>query len=110
MDRNDTFSPALFQLLGGYLNQDWGLEYATAWEAVKAFKDDSTESQVDEIVQYLDSLLADKTSEPNLKGPANLEEPLKDILLSHGLGYSPNAHGYATRTWVQELREHLSRG
>lgn len=91
---------ALENLLGGYVNQDWDLDYSDVWEAVRAFIGDQPGSVVDEARSQLWELLNSNKS----------EEDLKRVLISEiGCGYWPPGDGLTFRTWLEGVAQYLGK-
>ena len=86
-----TTTPALEQLAGVYLNQDWVLDYKTWEAAVDAFISESSEdvpllpAEIERVLAAVDS-----------------DEELRDYLFTLGMAYDADSHeGY--RAWLSEI-------
>ena len=86
-----TTTPALEQLAGVYLNQDWVLDYKTWEAAVDAFISESSEdvpllpAEIERVLAAVDS-----------------DEELRDYLLTLGMAYDADSHG-GYRGWLSEI-------
>jgi hypothetical protein len=90
--------PDLFQLFGGYLNQDWTDEY----ETIDAAIDDFAAGDLvlgKRTIKQLDDLL--NTRDDNL---------LSGILEKLHLGYYYEADGFTARSWLEYLRSRFRGG
>jgi hypothetical protein len=94
----DTEFPALFQLFGGYFNEDWREEYPTPAAAIAAFKVEAPRDAVRATAAELDTLLA-----------AGLDDDALSRLLDLGFGsnYVPQRDGIGVSTWLAEVRDAL---
>lgn len=91
--------PALAQLVAGYLNQDWPLDYDDVWHAVQAF---SAQEPAALIAQARDQALELLEAEAT-------EEGLRRVLVDElGSGYSPPGDDLAFRAWLQRVAEVLA--
>ena len=82
--------PALEQLLGGYLHEDWGDDYTDVWQAVDAFVDRQP-SHAPAVPGEITRLLSECDSE------TVLEQRLTDL----GLAYYPPGLGWQSyRAWL----------
>jgi CdiI immunity protein len=94
----DSEYPALYQLFGGYLNQDWRTEYRTPDEALDAFKQEAPIAAVHDALVELDRL-----------EELHLDDATMSRLLSEGFecGYQPPLDGVDTVEWIRRLRTRL---
>jgi hypothetical protein len=90
--------PALWQLLGGYLHQDWQDDYESPSAALRDFVSGEPSYVVDlptEIEKVLNSTPDD----------AALEETLVDL----GSGFLPSGAGQNPREWLRSLKDETQR-
>lgn len=88
---------ALHQLLGGYLNEDWYLEYGEPWVAVEAF--------VREEPDFAPSLRADIDL---VVAEAASDQELETRLGRLGLGYAATTAGWSSyRVWLLALADRV---
>jgi hypothetical protein len=87
--------PHLFQVFGGYLHQDFDLEYASPDEALSAAGQEyhDVPAAVSEIDRMLESGLDDRH--------------LTDAVERLTAGYSPELDGWQIRPWLDHAREIL---
>jgi hypothetical protein len=89
--------PALEQLLGGHLHEDWADDYADVWQAIDAFvarQPSYAPAAPGEIAQLLDECGSDGV----------LEQRLEDL----GLVYYPPGLGWKSyRTWLLAVSDRL---
>lgn len=96
-----TGSQALTELVAGYLNQDWPLDYATVWDAVRAFCDEEPPTVVAQARNQALQLLRSVDS----------EEELKRVLVDElGSGYWPPGENLTFREWLERVVSALSGG
>jgi len=88
---------SLDQLLSGYLNEDWYLEYGDPWVAVEAF--------VREEPDYAPSL---RTDVQRAMAAADSDLELERCLDSLGLGYAATTAGWDTyRNWLVAVADRV---
>ena len=88
-------TPALYHLLGAYLNQDWFDFYATEDDAVDAYVKE-TPDLVDRLPNEIDELVAQYSTDPELEL----------YLDSIGCEYRPSADlGY--REWLRQIADRV---
>jgi hypothetical protein len=92
--------PNLFQVLGGYLHQDFDLEYDSPDEALRDAADSQGHDQIAGAIREIDHLLASDIGENDLM---RLVERLT-------AGYSPQLEGWDARGWLRHARELLAAG
>jgi hypothetical protein len=91
--------PDLAQFFGGYLHQDWAMEYPDAHAAVGAAIAESSPDRLTECRHQLDELLATVETEEEMQPVVN------DLT---GWGYSPPGDGWSSyRDWLIEVRTRL---
>jgi CdiI immunity protein len=91
--------PGLFQVLGGYLHQDWDIEAETPDDALRLAAEEGPK-QAAAAVREIDMLLASDVDDKQLM---RLIERLT-------AGYSPELAGWEARAWLVHARELLSTG
>ncbi|GAA2143393.1 hypothetical protein GCM10009844_15840 [Nocardioides koreensis] len=93
-----TTTPALWEFLGGYLHQDWALEFTNEWQALDQFISDAPElasSMTDEI----NRVLSEHKSEDDLHA----------YLAQLGANFRPlDEAGY--RGWLSEIARRVEAG
>jgi hypothetical protein len=89
--------PALEQFAGGYLHQDWRLDYDNAWEALDDFIDGQPEL-VTPLSRELKSLLAKQLTDEELAG----------VLVTHGADHIPRGTDGTAKGWLQEVAARVS--
>jgi hypothetical protein len=88
--------PELFQFLAGYLHQDWGLDAATAAEAVEQAIAGTPRARYATVEHELDDLLASHPDDFSLRAAvADLCE------------YLPSGDGMSDRDWLMRVRARL---
>ena len=94
----DSEYPALFQLFGGYLHQDWRTEYSSADAAIDSFKQDAPIDAVHDALVELDRLLE-----------LQLDDSAMSRVLIDGFecSYQPQLDGTDAVSWVQHVRDLL---
>jgi hypothetical protein len=92
--------PNLFQVLGGYLHQDFDLDYDSPDAALRAAATGQGYEQIGGAIREIDRLLA---------GPIG-EDELMRLLERLTAGYSPELEGWGARDWLAHVRELLSAG
>lgn len=90
--------PALEQFLGGYLHQDFDLDFGTAEDAVAAFAKEGPHESVRAVCDELDNALA--------MLDAGREQPEK-FLLRLGCYFNPAADGLTVNDWLNRVRKTL---
>lgn len=98
MSASDEY-PELYQLFGGWFNQDWTLDIEEGgdWpDAVDLFVDDQGVEQAGRARQELDRLLATDAD----------DDRLWQVLDALGSYYRPEAGG--TRAWLVAVRDRLA--
>lgn len=90
--------PELEQMLGGYLGQDWPLDYDTWQGAIAAYKKEAGPNAVRQAMSELDALLAHHPDEGELQR----------IGVALGCDYEPSADGSGYREWLQAVRGSLA--
>ena len=96
----DVELPALYQLFGGYLHQDWKLEYADWPLAIEAFRQDAPphlrEGAIIEIAQLVEAEFS--------------EEELATLLYpSLDCNFLPPARGLSNKEWLLQVAELLKK-
>jgi hypothetical protein len=91
--------PSLFQVLGGYLHQDWDIDAETPDDALRLAAEEGPE-QAGAAVREIDALLASEVDDKHLM---RLIERLT-------AGYSPELEGWRARDWLLHARELLRPG
>ena len=89
----------LRQLLGGYLHQDWNLEFRSPDDAIAAFKQREPQECVQATYRELQEVL------PLIEGMHNPDEFLWQTLWCY---YYPKADGLTVTAWLERVREMLS--
>lgn len=84
--------------LGGYLHQDWPLDYDDAGEAIRAFKGDLTAAELEEAVAEVTRITEQHRSEDDLR------RVLVDELR---IDYWPPGDGLTFRSWFDDLERIL---
>ena len=92
--------PNLFQIFGGYLHQDWDLDYESPEAALRDAADGQGPDQVDAAIEEIDGLLA---------GDLDPQETIK-IVARLTPGYSPVRDGWEIRPWLVHARSILKSG
>lgn len=87
----DPHYPALWQLMGAYLHQDWDLDHATADAVAHEFIDQDI-SHYASFRSELQALLDDST-----------DEQLEPLMAESGAYGVPSADGRDARQWLTEL-------
>jgi hypothetical protein len=85
--------PGLFQILGGYLHQDFDLEFASPDEALRAASLEASE-QIERALAEIDTLLK--------SGLAHRE--LERIVERLTSGYARELDGWDARAWLTHAR------
>ena len=88
---------ALRHLLGSYLHQDFGLEFETAADAVRAFATSEPTSAVRAAADDIDLLLAD----------AGFQASPSAVLLGLGCQYDPLSEGRTVAGWLRQVQQEL---
>ncbi len=86
--------PQLFQLFGGYLNQDWA-DYGTADAAIDAFASEGPDERP-AAAQEVSKLLRDQD-----------DDALEQLLGELGTGYDYRADGFSARSWFERIAGRL---
>ena len=86
--------PALWQFLGGYLHQDWDLDYGTTSDALHDFMEGSDELAT-QLPLEMEQVLTTKTD----------DEVLERFLVELGSCYVPSRAGKNPRTWLRDLQD-----
>jgi hypothetical protein len=92
------------QLFGGYLNEDWNLEFGTTDDAVSAYMRDKgpgAESDLKELARSILEFVGKYSSDEELT--AALSKQL-------WCGYFPPGDGLSTRRWLEGVAARLERG
>jgi hypothetical protein len=92
--------PNLFQVLGGYLNQDFDLDFDSPDAALRAAADEQGDEQVAGAIREIEDLLASELGDDELM---RLVERLT-------AGYSPELEGWSARPWLRHVRDLLTAG
>ena len=94
----DSEYPALFQLFGGHLHQDWRDEHESPDDVIDSFKEDAPIAAVHDALVELDALLA-----------LQLDDETLSSVLVDGLGcaYQPQLDGITAVAWLQHVRTRL---
>jgi CdiI immunity protein len=89
--------PALSHLLGSYLHQDFGDEFSTAMDAVRAFAANEPADSVRSAADEISILLQDERfrSSPD------------SVLFALGSYYDPTSEGLSTPDWLRQVQEAL---
>jgi hypothetical protein len=88
---------ALHQLVGGYLNEDWHIDYGDPWVAVQSFVQDEPD--------YAPNLRADIELAVAQAGTDQEMEKLLDRL---GLGYAATSAGWESyRAWLLAVADRV---
>jgi hypothetical protein len=90
--------PNLFQVLGGYLHQDFDCDFASADEALRTAAEEQGREQVAGAVREIDALLAGGFDDRTLIA----------IVERLTTGYSPVLDGWEIRPWLEHARAILA--
>ncbi len=89
--------PNLFQVLGGYLHQDWDVDFETPDDALRAARAGQGSEQIRGAIAEIEELLA-----------ANVDDDAVDAIVRPMTGgYDPKADGRTARQWLRHVREVL---
>ncbi|HVM17614.1 MAG TPA: contact-dependent growth inhibition system immunity protein [Gaiellaceae bacterium] len=91
--------PNLFQVFGGYLHQDFDLEFASPDEALLAAAAGQGSEQVGDAVREIDSLLESDLDDSQLHA----------IVERLTAGYAPELDAWEARAWLAHARRLLLR-
>jgi hypothetical protein len=92
--------PNLFQVLGGYLHQDFDLDFDSPEEALQAAATGQGSEQVGAAIRELDELLSSHAD----------DDVLIQIVERLTTGYSPVLDGWQIRPWLEHTRAILEEG
>jgi CdiI immunity protein len=92
--------PNLFQVLGGYLHQDFDLDSESPDDALRNAAEGQGREQISGAIREIDHLLASPMRDGQLM---TLVERMT-------AGYSPALEGWAARDWLRHARELLAGG
>jgi CdiI immunity protein len=92
--------PNLSQVFGGYLHQDFDLDYESPDAALRAAAEGQGYEQVTGAIREIDHLLASEI------GDADLMRMLERMTA----GYSPELDGWGGRQWLRHARNVLIAG
>lgn len=92
--------PALKQVLGGYLHEDFAEEFGSADEALRSAAKDQGAGQVIDALAELDALLRSSFT----------DEQLTDLIEGLTTGYSPVLDGWEIRSWLEHVQTLLAEG
>lgn len=87
----------LGQFFGGYLHEDWPVEYPGAWAAVQAYVSETTLESRAAAKEELSTLLYNSDSEEQLRAA------VERVLLS----YYPPGDGMTYRAWLEKVERYL---
>jgi hypothetical protein len=85
----------LHQVLGGYLNQDFLLDFSTPDAALRAAAEGQGRDQVAAAIREIDELIASPLTDDEL-------DHILDRLTANG--YSPRLEGWEIRPWLEHAR------
>jgi hypothetical protein len=89
---------ALIQMLGGYLHQDWTLQFESEEAAVQAMLDDAGTARIAEGVRGIDELTSGQYS----------EEDVEDFVYRRvGCYFDPQSIGLSYLSWLKVIREKM---
>jgi hypothetical protein len=91
----------LFQLLGGYFNEDWDLEADDDQGVVELFMKQESREKIQQTLNELRSLLGQKKSEDELN---------KIVFDELHCRYSPTADGLTTSQWLASIADQIDFG
>lgn len=90
----------LGSFLGGYLHQDWSLDYPDEWAALDGFLADGPPENGQTFRSEIATLLAENP----------LEEDVRRIVLDELYSCAlAEAHGWKYRDWLQALSDHAAK-
>jgi hypothetical protein len=92
--------PNLFQVLGGYLNQDFDLDYDSPDAALRAAAEEQGYEQITGAIREIDDLIAGEMR----------DDHLMRVVERLTAGYSPELEGWSARDWLRHARELLAAG
>ena len=95
---SDTNYPNLRQMLGGYLHQDWRIEFSSANGAINAFKNQEPQAIILKVCDELNRVI------PSIQQMRNPEKFLREELWCD---YDPLGDGLTVVAWLQEVRKIL---
>jgi len=88
----------LRQLLGGYLHQDWRLDFSTPEEAIGAFKEKEPQECIEGVCRELEEVI------PLIKETKEPEKFLWQVLWCY---YNPQADGLTVADWLERVHKQL---
>lgn len=89
---------ALIQMLGGYLHQDWTLQFESEEEAIQAMLNDSEAVRIAEGMRGIDELISGQYS----------EEEVEDFVYGRiGCYFDPQSIGLSYLSWLRRVREKM---
>jgi CdiI immunity protein len=92
--------PNLFQVFGGYLHQDFGLEFGSADEALGAAAAGQGSEMVGAAIVEIDGLLGRRLS----------HDELEAVIERLTIGYAPELEGWDAHEWLAHARAILEAG
>jgi|SRR6266446_2484602 len=95
---NEQQYPHLKHLLGGYLHQDWNLEFSTPEDAIAAFKNAESPETIQGACRELDDLI------PLVSTMQDPHTFLWQVLWCY---YSPKVAGLTVPVWLERVRQQL---
>jgi hypothetical protein len=90
--------PNLLQVLGGYLHQDFDLDYESPDAALRAATENQGHDPITGALREIDRLLASEIG----------DDELMQLIERLTAGFSPSLAGWTAREWLRHTRELLS--